>query len=193
MGDPAIAPDERFTYRHYRTWPEEERWELIGGQAFAMSPAPATRHQQLTGRLYRWLGNHLEGRPCQVFIAPFDVLLPAGEEADDEVDTLVQPDILVYCEPSRVTPRSGRGAPDLVVEVLTKRTASRDFGVKWRLYDRHGVREYWIVDAAEKVIHAWRAREKGGFGEEEILEEGESLASSVVEGFSLDLAKLYAD
>jgi hypothetical protein len=75
----------RFTYKHYKTWPDEERWELIDGQAWAMSPAPMTRHQELVGRLFMEIQTFLTGKPCKAYLAPFDVLLPEANETDDEV------------------------------------------------------------------------------------------------------------
>jgi Uma2 family endonuclease len=192
MGDPALTPRERFTYRQYRTWPDEERWELIEGVAYSMSPAPLTVHQLVTGRLFAALTEFLEGAPCQAFIAPFDVLLPAGDESDDQVDCVVQPDVLVYCDKSKITRRGGRGAPDFVAEVLSPRTAKKDLGPKFDLYEKRGVRELWVLDAGEKVVHAWSLGANGRFGEDRLTEEGE-LASTAIEGFSVDLGKLFRD
>lgn len=210
MGNPALAPEERFTYRQYRTWPEDERWELIDGHAYSMSPAPMRRHQELLARIFVALRTHLKGKTCQAYAAPFDVLLPKAGEEENEVDTIVQPDLVVYCDPGRLTPRGGFGAPDLVVEILSPRTTSRDFGTKLRLFARHGVREYWIVDGAAKAVHVWRAQAAGaglaearprsmgpdtavpGFGEEEVFEDEERLESSVLAGFALELGELFA-
>lgn len=84
MGDPKLAPRERFTYRQYETWPDSERWELVDGQAWDMSPAPLRRRQEIQARLLTELRQLLRGKPCQAYDAPFDVLLPEGEEADDD-------------------------------------------------------------------------------------------------------------
>ncbi len=130
----------RFTYRNYRTWPDSERWELIDGQAWAMSPASRRRHQEVSGALFRKIGNFLEGKPCKVYEAPFDVLLPASDEDDDEVATVVQPDIAVFCDRSKLTERGARGAPDLVVEILSPSTSRKDLREKFDRYQRAGVR-----------------------------------------------------
>jgi Uma2 family endonuclease len=193
MGNPALAPDERFTYRHYRTWPDEERWELIDGHAWAMSPAPMMRHQELSGKLFLEIGLFLKGKPCKVYDAPFDVLLPTSVEADDDVDTVVQPDISIFCDTSRITKRGARGAPDWVIEILSARTAKKDFETKYQLYQRHGVREYWIVDPGAAAIHAWRINAKGLFGDETICEEGDSSPSVVLEGLIIDVTQLFSD
>jgi len=197
MGNPALAPDERFTYRHYKTWPDSERWELIEGQAWAMSPAPNRLHQELTGKLYRKLGNYLEGRPCKVYISPFDVLLPEDEaEDDDEVDTVVQPDILVFCDRSKLTQAGARGAPDLAVEVLSPWTSKKDLNEKFRLYERQGVREYWVIDPAAWSLWVYRLERPGRFDPGELrTRHGDTspIASTVLEGFAVDPRELFAD
>jgi len=197
MGDPALDADGRFAYRHYRTWPDDERWELIDGVAYAMSPAPGATHQTLVGRLFRWMGNFLEGKPCKVFVAPFDILLPARDEADDEVDTVVQPDVLVYCDRSKVRERFGRGAPDLAVEVLSPSTSKKDQHEKFERYRRAGVREYWVVDPRGKWLCVYRLKPDGNFDEGELRESWdgkyERIESKVLEGFGFDPAKLFAE
>ncbi len=193
MGDPALTPGARFTYGQYKTWPDEERWELIEGKAWAMSPAPLVRHQELLGRLHLTIGNFLAGKPCRVFLAPFDVRLPRSDEPDDEVDTVVQPDIVVFCDGRKLDRRGARGAPDWAIEILSARTAKKDYETKHLLYQKHGVREYWIVDPAAAAVHVWRLGDDGRYGEEELYEAEGSLASSVVSGLSIDLAALFAD
>ena len=193
MADAVQGLEERFTYGDYRTWPDEERWELIEGIAYSMSPAPMTRHQELSGRLFLEIGKYLKGRHCKVFNAPFDVLLPRMDETDDEVETVVQPDIVVYCDKSKITKRGARGAPDWAIEILSARSAKKDFEAKYQLYQRHGVREYWIVDPDAAVIHAWRLGEDGLFGEEALYEDGEAAPSLVLEGLVMDTKELFKD
>jgi Uma2 family endonuclease len=196
MGNPALAPEERFTYRHYRSWPDEERWELIDGHAWAMSPAPMTRHQELSGNLSREIGNFLKGKPCRVFTAPFDVLFPKGDEADDDVDTVVQPDISVFCDRTKITKRGARGAPDLVVEILSPSTSKKDMNDKFALYESRGVREYWIVDPAALSIWVYRLAKPGRFDSGELrdsLHDESPIASLVLEGFVVDPKELFAE
>lgn len=199
MGDPAVTPGERFTYRQYRTWPDSERWELLEGHAWAMSPAPTTRHQRLLLKLAGRLQAFLEGKPCEVFIAPFDVLLPAGREEDDEVDSLVQPDLSVFCDPDKLRESGARGAPDLVIEILSPSTARKDQGEKFDLYARRGVREYWVVDPAGGWLCVYRpaieASGKGRFDGGELrepLRDFGPVASTVLAGFVVDPGWLFA-
>jgi len=196
MGNPALTPDERFTYRNYRTWPDSERWELIDGHAWAMSPAPKSRHQALVWKLSSLLYNFLKGKPCKAYPAPFDVLLPWENEADDEVATIVQPDISVFCDKSRITERGARGAPDLVVEILSPSTSKRDQNEKFALYERSAVREYWIVDSAAWSIWIYRLAPSGRYDKGELRErlgDISAIASSVLEGFVVDPVELFAD
>lgn len=196
MGNPAVDLDERFTYRHYRTWPEGERWELIEGQAWNMSPAPSTQHQELSGKLYLAIAKFLEGKTLRVLYAPFDVLLPEGDEPDDKTRTVVQPDIVVFCDRTNLTEAGARGAPDLVVEILSPSTSRKDLSVKFDLYERHGVREYWVVDPGNKSVQVWRQKPEGGFDEGELrdlLRDASPIASKVLEGFVVDPRPLFAD
>jgi len=181
VGDPAVDLGTRWTYRHYRTWPEDERWELIDGEAFDMRAAPSLAHQRIVGKLYRQISDWLEeaGLPCEAIIAPADVLLPRGDEADDEVDSVVQPDLLVVCEASKLRDDFVRGAPDLVVEVLSPWTSGKDQRQKYRLYERTGVREYWTVDPGMRCVRRY-VLEDGRYGEGEL-----SLADGRVESVVL--------
>ncbi len=196
MGNPALAPDERYTYRHYRSWPDSERWELIEGHAWAMSPAPNARHQAIAWRFSGMLYEHLKGRPCRAFAAPFDVLLPEADESDDEADTVVQPDLVVYCDTTRLTEAGARGAPDLVVEILSPSTSKKDQHEKFDLYERHGVREYWIIDPGNRSIIVFRPGPGGHYDAGELRERARDfgpIASRALAGFSVDPALLFAD
>jgi Uma2 family endonuclease len=142
MSSPALArPAERFTWTDYRSWPADERWELIGGVAYAMSAAPSIKHQGAVGRLFSRLEQQLRGQPCWPFVAPTDVKL-------SETD-VVQPDILVVCDNDKILPSHIEGAPDLIVEVLSPVTSAKDLREKKALYEGAGVREYLVVDPLE--------------------------------------------
>ncbi|MGY6216734.1 Uma2 family endonuclease [Methylolobus aquaticus] len=152
-----------FTYGDYRLWPEDRRWELIDGEAYDMSPAPTRTHQTLVGEVFRQIANYLDAKPCEVYVAPFDVRLPVGDETDDRINTVVQPDIAVICDPSKLDEAGCRGAPDWIIEVLSPATAAKDQVLKRDLYQRHGVREYWLVHPTDHILTRYRL-ENGGFG-----------------------------
>jgi Uma2 family endonuclease len=196
MGNPALAPKERFTYRHYKTWPDEERWELIEGRAWAMSPAPTRRHQELLGKLHMIFAEFLKGKPCKVYLSPFDVLLPAGDEPDDDIDTIVQPDLLVFCDRGKLRREGAKGAPDIAVEILSPSTSKKDQREKFDLFQRHGVREYWIVDPVGKWLCRYILGPEGRFDEGELrepLRAYDSVGSTVLEGLIIEPQELFED
>ena len=142
---PKEKEGRRFTYADYKGWEldEGERFELINGEAFAMS-GPNTRHQAILMALSSQIYVYLRDKPCKVFPAPYDVRLFYEEDESD--DTVVQPDIVVICDEKKIGPEGCRGAPDLVIEILSPSNAAIEMERKFKLYRRAGVREYWIVD-----------------------------------------------
>ena len=130
--------DERYTYLDYYSWDDGERWELIDGVAYAMSPAPAPKHQTISRELLVQIANFLKGKPYEVFHAPFDVRL----NADSDDDTVMQPDIFVVCDKSKIDDKGCNGAPDMIIEILSPSTAKRDIVLKFNAYLQAGVREY---------------------------------------------------
>lgn len=157
---------QHYTYGDYLSWPEDVRYELIDGVAYLMAPAPSVAHQDLVGEIYRQIANALQDRPCRAYISPLDVRLPKAEEADEQVDTVVQPDVIVVCDSSKVDRRGLRGAPDLVVEVLSPSTSRHDHVRKRRVYERAGVREYWLVHPVDRLLTIYRLDGDGFAGPE---------------------------
>lgn len=178
-GTSALKRDnQRFTLDDWRSWPEGERWELIDGIAYAMSPAPRVPHQKTVGALYSKLDQFLEGHPCQPLIAPVDVFL--ADEAGEQ--TVVEPDVVVVCDPSKIHDEGIYGAPDFVAEILSDSTAFKDLGVKKQLYERAGVREYWVVHPLTKAVTAFVLNE-GRFQPGREYLSGQDVASEVLPGF----------
>lgn len=141
MNLPARNTPQKFTWTDYRNWPNEERWELIGGEAFAMSLTPTTKHQQVVGRFYSRLEQQLTGKSCQAFISPIDVRLSEND--------VVQPDVLIVCQADKIKPSHTDGVPDVVFEVLSPSTATRDLRDKKALYEQFGIGEYIVVAPEE--------------------------------------------
>lgn len=188
-----LKDNDRFTYADYLAWPDEERWELIDGEAYNMSPGPGMRHQGILIHLASKFYSHLEGKPCQAFVAPFDVRPLAGHDTpDDEVDTVVQPDLLVVCDAGKLEERGVAGAPDLVVEILSPHTARKDLSVKFSLYERAGVREYWIIYPMEQIFQIYRLHE-GRYPEEpEAFTPGKAVEVPWLDDFRLDVSAVFA-
>lgn len=193
MGLPQrAATQSRYTYADYCTWNDDERYELIDGQAYAMGPSPLRQHQKLLGNLYRQVADSLEGKPCEVYFAPFDVRLPRGDEADAEIDTVVQPDLVVVCDSAKLDERGCRGAPDWVVEVLSPSTAGHDHVRKLALYQRAGVGEYWLVHPTDHIVTVYR-RQGAVFGPAEVSELVGELAVAILPGLRIDWARVVAE
>jgi Uma2 family endonuclease len=184
--------DDKFTYADYLDWPDDERWEIIDGGAFAMSPTPTVRHQKITGSLFNAFYNYLSGKPCQVFVAPVDVLLADDDAADDEISTVVQPDIIVVCDRNKILPQGIKGAPDIAVEVLSESTAYKDQTVKFALYQKHGVNEYWIVNPGARQVQVFRLNEQHRYGKPEFFTADDTITSTMLPGFACDGATLFA-
>ncbi len=154
----------RFNYGDYLQWTGDDRWELIGGEPFCMSPAPSRIHQALVLELGSQILAFLRGKQSQVYAAPFDVRLPRANEPDSEVDTVVQPDVAAICDPAKLDDAGCRGVPDWLIEVISPSTNVRDRVQKRDLYELHGVREYWTIDPAERLLTIHRRQSGGGFG-----------------------------
>lgn len=182
MPAPAISPP-RYTWNDYQTWPDEERWEIIDGVAYNMSPAPSTRHQTVAGKFYSRLEQKLSGKRCRPFIAPTDVKF-----SDSDV---VQPDVLVVCDPAKITPSHIEGAPDLVMEVLSPSTSLKDMREKKALYQRGGVREYLVVDPLENYVQRFVLGDDGRYGEAEALGPRDRLALASLDDVQIALWEVF--
>ena len=193
MPIPKLKEPDRFTYADYLTWPNEERWELIDGEAYDMSPGPEVQHQRIVVRLSTRFAVHLEGKPCQVFVAPLDVRpLATSDMSDDDVNTVVQPDLIIVCDKKKLEKRGVVGAPDLVVEILSPFTARKDISKKFDLYELAGVREYWVVFPNEQFIQVYRLV-NGVYGRHQIVEPGDVLEVSWLDDFKLDVTAVFAE
>jgi len=171
-----------YTWDDYRSWDDDRRWEVIGGEAYAMSPAPSTRHQRIHTELVRQMANTFEARPCQVFSAPTDVKL-----SDRDV---VQPDILVVCDPKQIRPTHIEGPPSLVVEILSPSTGQRDRVLKMDLYARSGVREVWLVTPFPQSIEVF-VLEGATYRRPAAYTQADHLASPTFDGLTIDLAPVF--
>lgn len=184
-------PSLTYTYADYLRWKFEERLELLRGKVFQMS-GPNTRHQVVSGRLSAWLFNYLENQKCRVFSAPFDVRLPAkNRRRDDEITTVVQPDICVICDESKLDERGCCGAPDLVVEILSPGNSKKEVRLKYELYEEAGVREYWIINPSEENIVVHILNVSGKFEGLKMYAGGDKISSLAIAGFEVDVDRLF--
>jgi len=186
---PLLKEKRRFTYADYKEWEldEGERFELINGEAFAMS-GPNTRHQVILRELFGQLYNYLKGKPCQVFVAPYDVRLFYEEDESD--DTVVQPDIMVICDKTKIAEEGCRGAPDLVIEILSPSNTALEMERKRSLYRKAGVREYWVVDSRDNRITVYCFKDGATFTN--TYEASDTIPVDVFSPFSITLEQVFA-
>jgi Uma2 family endonuclease len=185
-----LKEERRFTYADYKEWEldEGERYEIIYGEAFAMAGAN-TRHQVIFGELFGQFHSYLKGKPCRVFAAPYDVRLFYEEDESD--DTVVQPDLMVICDKNKIGPEGCRGAPDLVIEILSPSNTAIEMERKFLLYREAGIREYWIVDPKNNrvKVHCFQGGEilTGIYGS------ADTVPVAVLPGFSVALEQVFAE
>ncbi|WP_338065375.1 Uma2 family endonuclease [Thiospirillum jenense] len=185
MNMPQLAnTSERFNYGDYCQWPADERWELIDGQAFAMT-APSRLHQAFVVELTRQIANALQNHPCRVYVAPFDVRLPKYDESDDRIDTVAQPDLAIICDRNKLDDKGCRGAPDWVIEILSPSSAAHDQIHKLALYERHGVREYWLLHPIDRILMIYLLGEDRRFGKPTVCELIQPTAVTVIDGLNI--------
>jgi len=147
MPAPIKKINPKFTYQEYQAWPDNERWEIIDGEAYAMTPAPNIAHQRITRNLSRIVFNHFRTLPCEPFAAPTDVVL------DDT--NIVQPDLFIVCDRNKITDANICGVPDLVMEVVSPASRLKDKREKKNLYERFGVREYLLVYPEDELVERY--------------------------------------
>jgi len=180
--------EKHYTYADYLEWETEERYELIDGVPYMMSPAPNPMHQKTLAELFVAFSSYLAGKQCVALIAPLDVRL----NADAGDDTVVQPDILVVCDRSKIDKRGVKGAPDLVVEILSSSTRAYDSYMKLNKYLKTGVRECWIVDPEANIVRVYQKNKDGKTIMEE-YEEQDTVTVGIFPDLRISLAKIFAD
>ena len=197
--EPAAASGNRlFSYADYLTWPEEEMKEIINGIVYDFS-APLRKHVAVTVAFLGKAWNYIDRRKgkCKIYTAPFDVRLPKnGETADDEIYNVVQPDICVVCDKSKLDEKGCIGAPDLVVEVNSPSTGKRDLDQKFYLYESSGVREYWIVYPNDDAVTVFLLQPSGKFDDGttyEVIKGQTKVPVQTLEGLIIDLEELFED
>lgn len=184
------AENDRYTFADCLSWPEHERIELIEGETVMMAP-PTRVHQEISGELFRQLANFLEGKKCKVYSAPFAVrLYEKDEDSPADVDTMVEPDISVICDQDKLDKYGCKGAPDLIMEVLSPSTQRHDRLVKLGLYQKAGVREYWIVDPDLKTVQVNLLRD-GRYEPVEVYTAETVAKVNVLEGCFIELSKVF--
>ncbi|MDR0864714.1 MAG: Uma2 family endonuclease [Candidatus Symbiothrix sp.] len=191
-----ISRSKRYTYADYLSWMDDARRELIDGVVYDLLSAPTRFHSRISGSIFGRLWNYVAKRKgkCEIHHAPFDVRFPKnGETADDKIATVVQPDICVVCDPSKLDGKGCIGAPDLIVEVQSPSTAKRDLNEKFNLYEEAGVKEYWVVFPAEKALTVFLLQKNGKFDVGTTYEYEGKVPVSIFKGLKIDMKELFED
>lgn len=158
-----LDPTKTYTYADYLTWRFKERVELLWGKLFKMTAAPSREHQRVLGELHIKIKQFLKNNGCQVYLAPFDVRLPLKGKKDEDVHSVVQPDLCVVCNPEILDDAGCLGVPDLMVEILSPHSSRRDLNEKYKLYETVGVREYWVVEPVDGLVQLFVLDKHGKF------------------------------
>lgn len=187
-----LPREDRYTMAEVLTWDEHEHTELIEGTPVMMAP-PSRIHQEISGAIFAQIHNYLEGKKCKVYSAPFAVRLfeKAGDRPED-VDTMVEPDITIVCDLDKLDDMGCKGAPDMVLEVLSPSTQRHDRLTKLNLYQRAGVNEYWIVDPEYKAVQVFRL-EDGRYQAVELYSATDVAKVGVLDGCFVELSKVFRD
>ena len=189
----ALPQEKRYTYADLLTWDEDVRCELIEGVPVMMSPPPLRIHQDISGEIFLQIGAYLKGKICKVYHAPFGVrLFEQDSDSPEDVDTLVEPDLAVICDPGKLDKYGCKGAPDLVIEILSPSNRTYDRLIKFDLYQRAGVNEYWIVDPDKQVVLVHKL-EGGRYPSPEVYTSKDSVPVGVLEDCSVDLTAVFPE
>ena len=190
---PLPAEKAQYTFADVLSWGEDERIEIINGEAFMMA-TPTTTHQIISGEIFRQLSNYLEGKKCKAISAPFGVrLFEQNGDKPEDVGTVVEPDISIICDREKLDKYGCKGAPDMVVEVLSPSSLRHDRFIKLNLYQRAGVREYWIVDPENRAVQVFL---QGGNGTFRIFDEygrHDVVKVNILDGCFIELSKVFSE
>ena len=182
-----------YSYAHYLTWLFDDRVELIKGKIFKMSPGPSRFHQGVSGNIFYSLSHYLRNKSCKVYNAPFDVRFPKESKADKDIYTVLQPDICVICDKTKLDDRGCIGAPDIVVEILSPGNNKKELLNKYNVYEEFGVKEYWIVSPADKTFLKYTLSDSGKYQPSKLFTLSEKVYSAVLPGFELNLDEVFED
>ncbi len=175
--------EKEYTYQDYLSWPDDERWEIIEGIPYDMSPSPNIKHQAIVGNLFGFLHQALKGNECVPRIAPLDVVFSEKN--------VVQPDIIIVCDRTKETEKNIQGAPDVVFEVLSPYTARKDRWNKMKLYEKYGVKEYIVIEPEAQYAEQFRLTSDNCFDKGRYIEAQEELVLSTIGGLTVPLWEVF--
>lgn len=181
-----------YTYADYLSWSEDTRVELIDGKPY-LQAAPSRIHQEILSELHRQIANYLVEKECKVYVAPFHVVLKLEEKIDNEKDrkNIVEPDITIVCDRSKLDDEGCKGSPDMVIEIVSPSSARRDKIEKFNLYEQAGVKEYWIIEPEEKIVSVF-ILQGNRYGRPGLYTEENQVKVSIFKDLVIDMKKVFS-
>ena len=180
--------NKQYTYADYLKWQFSDRVELIKGFIKKMSPAPNRNHQSIAKNITFKFLVFFESKPCNMFFAPFDVRLPIKSAKKEH--TVVQPDLCVICDESKLDEQGCNGAPDLIVEILSPNNSKHDVDTKFKLYEESGVKEYWMVEPFQKMVLVYTLQNDRYIGLKPVSED-ETIVSPLFPDMKIEVATVF--
>jgi Uma2 family endonuclease len=181
-----------YNYTDYLEWDNGERWEIIEGVPYNMTPAPGRIHQEISVEIIRQISNYLIEKKCKVYAAPFDVRLTEKNTGDDNILNVVQPDVAIVCDESKLDEKGCKGSPDLIIEIVSPSNASMDYITKFKLYEKFKVKEFWIVDPTDKIVQIYELKKKE-YGKPRVYSENDKAQVGIFKDFSIDLKIVFQE
>jgi len=192
---PLPKEHREYTYEDYLTWSEDERAEIIDGIVYAQA-TPSPVHQKIVGNLYFQLHNYFQGKECNPFVAPFTVRLPleSGETDEKKNKNIVEPDLSVVCDKSKLDQGGYNGSPTLIIEIVSPSSKKRDYMVKLNKYQRAGVKEYWVITPENETLIRYILNEQGHYDAPEtyVLGEDEEIIAKMFPDLVIQIKDIFA-
>ncbi len=186
-----LSENEKYSYDDYLTWDEGVRIEILDGIAY-MQAAPSRIHQEVLMEISKQFAVYLTGKSCKVYPAPFCVRLDEKKDNED-IKNVVEPDITIVCDKSKLDEKGCKGAPDMIVEILSPSTVKNDRLIKFNMYEKAKVKEYWIVEPEQKIISVFTLQSNNRYGRPEIYSEEDKIKISIFSDFEIDLESVFKD
>lgn len=183
--------ERHYSYADYLNWNEGERWEIIDGVPY-MQATPSREHQGILMALSAQFYNYLKGKTYRIYPAPFCVRLDA-ESDDKKVRNVLEPDITIVCDSSKLDDKGCKGAPDMIVEVLSPSTGKKDKLIKFNKYEKAGVKEYWIVEPESRLVNVFLLQPDGRYGRTEVYSDEDKIKVSIFEDLEIDLKEIFEE
>jgi len=188
---PLPKEKNNYSFADYLTWSEDERWEIIDGIAYLQS-APSPIHQEISGGLFAQFYNYLSDKPCKVYHAPFCVKLMTDDvKTNEDIKKVVEPDITIVCDQSKIDDKGYNGAPDMIVEIISPASIKMDKFIKFNKYEKAGVKEYWIVEPEGKLVSVFTLQGDQRYGRPDIYTEDDKIKVAIFPDLVVNLKPIF--